>query len=497
MLLRDMPLDLLAVARDVIAVDSRSSVSDRPLVDLLLPLCRAAGLQASLQEERRDGERQYNLVGRRPGSRAPEPALLLNSASRHGAARRPRALDSLRRTTVRADLRAMACCTGSASPTSSSTSSASCSPSSACGSAAARVRSCSPAPTAKRRGAGEPSCWRDTLRPQPMPWRSSASRPGFAPAWRTRDTWRSVVKASAPPRAGGRRARAGASASKVWRRTRRSRARAVRPTIDCLDALTQLAAEPGFRLLALDGGDLVNRVATHAVAVVSLEGRPDPALTGPAAVEPAEAPASPARGSSPGRPVARGARLDQAPEGPAAGRCRRGLRPAVEHAEQRAAAPRRRQPHARDRRPQAARERPAGSDRGPHRPAPSGDAPDSDCDASVETELDSPPFAALPESQVAAALSAALTARGLPVVPELKSGTTEASVYAAAGIDTVVFGPGQAGGNIHRPERVRARLGAGGGRPDLRRRHPPALHSLISRPPTGETKVTVSPSRSA
>jgi acetylornithine deacetylase/succinyl-diaminopimelate desuccinylase-like protein len=35
--------------------------------------------------------------------------------------------------------------------------------------------------------------------------------------------------------------------------------------------------------------------------------------------------------------------------------------------------------------------------------------------------------------------------------PERKSGTTEASVYSALGIDTVVFGPGQAGGNIHRP----------------------------------------------
>jgi acetylornithine deacetylase/succinyl-diaminopimelate desuccinylase-like protein len=34
---------------------------------------------------------------------------------------------------------------------------------------------------------------------------------------------------------------------------------------------------------------------------------------------------------------------------------------------------------------------------------------------------------------------------------EWKSGTTEASVYSALGIDTVVFGPGQAAGNIHRP----------------------------------------------
>ena len=39
----------------------------------------------------------------------------------------------------------------------------------------------------------------------------------------------------------------------------------------------------------------------------------------------------------------------------------------------------------------------------------------------------------------------------MSTLPELKSGTTEASVFAARGIDTVVFGPGRAGGNIHRP----------------------------------------------
>ena len=41
--------------------------------------------------------------------------------------------------------------------------------------------------------------------------------------------------------------------------------------------------------------------------------------------------------------------------------------------------------------------------------------------------------------------------RGLPLEPETKSGTTEAPVYQEAGMDTIVFGPGQAAGNIHRP----------------------------------------------
>jgi acetylornithine deacetylase/succinyl-diaminopimelate desuccinylase-like protein len=44
-----------------------------------------------------------------------------------------------------------------------------------------------------------------------------------------------------------------------------------------------------------------------------------------------------------------------------------------------------------------------------------------------------------------------LGVRGLPLEPEFKSGTTEAPVYQKAGMDTVIFGPGQAAGNIHKP----------------------------------------------
>ena len=41
--------------------------------------------------------------------------------------------------------------------------------------------------------------------------------------------------------------------------------------------------------------------------------------------------------------------------------------------------------------------------------------------------------------------------RGLTLESEMKSGTTEAPVYQEAGMDTIVFGPGQAAGNIHSP----------------------------------------------
>jgi succinyl-diaminopimelate desuccinylase len=73
------------------------------------------------------------------------------------------------------------------------------------------------------------------------------------------------------------------------------------------------------------------------------------------------------------------------------------------------------------------------------------------CELQVERHLNDPPFATRPGSAARGALEAALTAHGLPLDPELKSGTTEATVYAGAGIDTVIFGPGEAAGNIHKP----------------------------------------------
>lgn len=73
-------------------------------------------------------------------------------------------------------------------------------------------------------------------------------------------------------------------------------------------------------------------------------------------------------------------------------------------------------------------------------------------DMSVTTRLDAPPFAARRDSTTLAALESVLNDRGLSTTPELKSGTTEATVYAQAGLDTVVFGPGAALGNIHKPD---------------------------------------------
>lgn len=80
-----------------------------------------------------------------------------------------------------------------------------------------------------------------------------------------------------------------------------------------------------------------------------------------------------------------------------------------------------------------------------------GSTPGKKISLRTERALDSEPFHAAEDSEVLAALLAELGGRGLPLNQELKSGTTEASVYQEAGMDTIIFGPGQAAGNIHRP----------------------------------------------
>jgi len=69
----------------------------------------------------------------------------------------------------------------------------------------------------------------------------------------------------------------------------------------------------------------------------------------------------------------------------------------------------------------------------------------------TERILDSAPFSAAEDSGLLSALMVELGVRGLLLEPEFKSGTTEAPVYQGAGMDAVIFGPGQAAGNIHKP----------------------------------------------
>ena len=47
----------------------------------------------------------------------------------------------------------------------------------------------------------------------------------------------------------------------------------------------------------------------------------------------------------------------------------------------------------------------------------------------------------------------AQTLAGVPVANSVKTGCTEAGVYAGAGLSPVVFGPGHSEGNIHAPNK--------------------------------------------
>jgi len=84
-------------------------------------------------------------------------------------------------------------------------------------------------------------------------------------------------------------------------------------------------------------------------------------------------------------------------------------------------------------------------------------------DVDVSCTRFTPPTVTPEDSALAAAMPASLAEAGLPEKFATKAGSTEASVYAGLGMEAVVFGPGRAVGNTHRPnERLRKReLGAG------------------------------------
>ena len=213
----------------------------------------------------------------------------------------------------------------------------------------------------------------------------------------------------------------------------------------CLEALAQLV--DGAQVLALDGGDLVNRVSARASMVVAADERP---VVAGASVEPVERPADAMW--APGliellkavheSTVLLGQDLrSHALDGfdPPWSTVNNGLveigggslrhvvdirRLAGEHPKSAIAA---------------------------HLERLHAAARASGCGAEVTQRLESPPFQGNDTSRVAGALRRILRDRNMPVEPERKSGTTEASVYSALGIDALVFGPGQAGGNIHRP----------------------------------------------
>jgi acetylornithine deacetylase/succinyl-diaminopimelate desuccinylase-like protein len=72
-------------------------------------------------------------------------------------------------------------------------------------------------------------------------------------------------------------------------------------------------------------------------------------------------------------------------------------------------------------------------------------------DVRIDVVRDNPPLHTPADAAIVRASLAALAALGRPLNLGAKAGCTEAGIYAAAGIPSVVFGPGRAAGNIHSP----------------------------------------------
>ena len=438
-----MTLDLLAIARTLIAIDSRSSESDRPLVDVLMPLCAAAGLQTSLREESRDGVAQFDLLATLPGSSDLAPLLLnthldtvppgdpllwtecsgrpLSLTQRNGF------LYGLGTADVKLDFvcKLLALQRLQGEPLERTVVLAG-----TYGEETGRwgahllVRGMRPLPAMAL--VGEPTMLRPcTAHKGYVEISASAADTGSSMAhdrcWRLR--FDGVAAHSSQPHKGH-------SANDA-----------------CLTAVLELAAAADVKVLSVSGGDLVNRVSTKAEAIVAARERPAvPAAT----VELTEAPpgaswspdmvtlltaahASTAKlGEDLQHHVAKG--FDPPWSSVNNGIVRLGEGSLYHLIDVR-------------RLPGQDAEEAIASHLERLRAAASA----CGCEAHVATALDSPPFHAAAGSRTLAALERALQAHDMSTEPEMKSGTTEASVYAALGIDTVVFGPGQASGNIHRP----------------------------------------------
>lgn len=439
-----MTFDLTSVAAGLIAIDSRSSVSDEPVVDYLAPLCVAAGLRVQTQSEMRDGQVQHNLLAWRdaaggdplllnthldtvpPGDPAAwtacagEPfALTERDGDLYGLGVADVKLDFLCKLAALerlhdADLRRPVLLAGTYGEE--------------VGRHGARLLLSDVRPRPAMALVGEPT--------------------GLRPCTAHKGYVEIHVDAIAAPAAA-------ASPPKAWRlsfdgvvahSSQPDRGTSANDLL--LDALPELL-ERGGQVSRIAGGETVNTVCPRAELLLAAAHRPRAAG---AVVAPADIAAPPA-------PSALAAALVQVHTLTA--RLRRelrastceGFRPPYSTVNNGllaldAAAFH----HVCDVRllpgeaPRAALER--------HLTALRAVAARG-VEITVTAPFDAPPFATRPDSVTLAALEAALAAGGCSTAPELKSGTTEATVYAQGGVDTVVFGPGVALGNIHKPnERV-------------------------------------------
>ena len=139
---------------------------------------------------------------------------------------------------------------------------------------------------------------------------------------------------------------------------------------------------------------------------------------------------------------------------------RRGLRAAVEHRQQRSPAAGARPARVRGRCPLGARRLESAGRQGVISTSTSADCREScaqsGCTVEVRRLLEAPPFSGRRRLGDPRGAHRDAAFAGPAHRQELKSGTTEASVYQAAGMDVVVFGPGEADGQHPSPERARA-----------------------------------------
>ena len=474
-----MAFDLIAAARDLVALDSRSSVSDALVVDFLAALCRRTGLAVTTQEETRDGQRQYNLLAWRDEPRADallltthldtvppgdpslwtrtggDPfALTLHEGCLYGLGAADVKIDFLCKLAALERLREeplqrpvlLAGTYGEET-----------------GRWGARllVRSLRPLPSQAL--VGEPS----GLRPTPahkgyVEFRVTAEAPTspapHLPLWSLTFTGR-AAHSSQP--------HVGASANDA-----------------CLDLLGSLAGtRPGGRsveVVAIEGGDLVNKVAATCRLILCAAEPPHVSRSGEVTVEVSPL-AADALGhgplSSPDLPglLLRIHEATRLLDAELRGQVVEGFEPpwsTVNNGLLRLAPGRleyvvdvRSVPVG-----SASPGRTLGDSSLPGSPLP-GQVPlhrpeavvddyarrlneccaGSGCTAEVRRLLDAAPFRAADDSATLAALTGTLRSLSLLTDRELKSGTTEAPVYQETGMDVVVFGPGEATGNIHRP----------------------------------------------
>ena len=419
-------------------------MTDRPLVDVLLPLCAAAGLRTDLLEETRDGVAQFDLLAIRPGT-SDLPPLLLNThldtvppgdpalwTQCDGEPFRLTQRDALLFGLGAADVKLDFACKLLALE---------------------RLRDAPLERTVILAGTygEETGRWgahllARHLRPlpamalvgEPTRLRPCTAHKGYV---EIRVTARDSGRPPAPARCWRLRFD-GVAAHSSQPHNGRSANDA------CLGALTRPGATAGLQVLSVSGGDLVNRVSTRAEAIVVAADRPSlPEAVVELVEQPAAATWSPAL-------MALLAGVYQS-----TAELKRDLR---RHVVDGFDPPWSTVNNGLVRLDAGSLSHVVDVRRLPGRPPEESIASHVErlraavaacgCDARVETALDSPPFHAVTGSRVRASLEHALRAREMAVEPELKSGTTEASVYAAAGVDTIVFGPGQAGGNIHGPD---------------------------------------------